>query len=127
MYSVIPVPPDQAIVLPLRSRIALRVALDLRTREDALSLRGARCYFFPMSTLVEIEKSVSQFSANELAELKEGSLSIHVPAFRKGTARFTSRPSGKARRKFPCANSVGTVKAILTVRGNNGCKMISPL
>ena len=71
MYSVIPVPPDQAIVLPLRSRIALRVALDLRTREDALSLRGARCYLFPMSTLAEIEKSVSQFSAEELAELEQ--------------------------------------------------------
>ena len=71
MYSFIPVPPDQALVLPLRSRIALRVALDLRTREDALSLRGALCYLCPVSTLAEIEKSVSQFSAEELAALEQ--------------------------------------------------------
>ena len=36
-----------------------------------MSLRGARCYLFPMSTLAEIEKSVSQFSAGELAELEQ--------------------------------------------------------
>ncbi len=42
-----------------------------RAREDALSLRGAWCYLFPMSTLAEIEKSVSQFSAEELAELEQ--------------------------------------------------------
>ena len=36
-----------------------------------MSLRGARCYLFPMSTLAEIEKSVSQFSAEELAKLEQ--------------------------------------------------------
>jgi Cu2+-containing amine oxidase len=36
-----------------------------------LSFRGARCYLFPMSTLAEIEKSVSQFSAEELAALEQ--------------------------------------------------------
>jgi hypothetical protein len=40
-------------------------------REDALSLRSARCYLFPISTLAEIEKSVSQFSAEELAKLEQ--------------------------------------------------------
>ena len=44
---------------------------NLGTREDALSLRGVRCYFFPMSKLAEIEKSVSQLSAEELAELEQ--------------------------------------------------------
>ena len=34
-------------------------------------MRGARCYLFPMSTLAEIEKSVSQFSAEELAKLEQ--------------------------------------------------------
>ena len=47
------------------------VTPNLGTREDALSLRGARCYLFPMSTLAEIEKSVSQFSAEELTELEQ--------------------------------------------------------
>ena len=36
-----------------------------------MSPRGARCYLFPMSTLAEIEKFVSQFSAEELAELEQ--------------------------------------------------------
>ena len=44
---------------------------NLGTREDALSLRGVRCYFFPMSKLAEIEESVSQLSAEELAELEQ--------------------------------------------------------
>jgi len=44
---------------------------NLRTREEALSSRGAGCYLFPMSTLAEIEKFVSQFSAAELAELEQ--------------------------------------------------------
>ena len=47
------------------------VTPNLSTREDALSLRGVRCYFSPMTTLAEIEKSVSQFSAEELAELEQ--------------------------------------------------------
>ena len=33
-------------------------------------MRDARCYLFPMSTLAEIEKSVAQLSAEELAELE---------------------------------------------------------
>ena len=48
------------------------VTPNLGTREDdALSLRGVRCYFSRMTTLAEIEKSVSQFSAEELAELEQ--------------------------------------------------------
>jgi hypothetical protein len=41
----------------------------LLVRRYALSLSGARCYLFPKSTPAKSEKSVSQFSAGELAEL----------------------------------------------------------
>jgi len=40
-------------------------------KREALSLRGARCYFFSVSTLADIEKSIAQFSAEELSKLEE--------------------------------------------------------
>ena len=44
---------------------------NLVTREDALSLRGVRCYLFTYEHACRDRKIVSQFSAEELAELEQ--------------------------------------------------------
>jgi hypothetical protein len=62
-------------------------------------LRGTRCCLCQMSRLAEIEKSVSQFSADELAELEEGSLSISRSGIPEGDREVHLPSIGQGQKK----------------------------